>query len=49
MEWQDEGDDQYKWIALEDQDGETIIITPINIEMNIKPQYTVRVNMLVGH
>ncbi len=48
-EWQDEGDDQFTWIALEDQDGENIIITPIDSKLTIKPQYLVRLDMLVGH
>lgn len=29
-EWQDAGDDQFIWIALEDEDGGRVRISPIN-------------------
>ena len=29
-EWQDKGDDDYIWIALEDEDGGRVRISPIN-------------------
>lgn len=47
-EWQDAGDDNYHWIACHDEeaDSDRILITPININMAIKPTYLVKLEWL---
>lgn len=36
-EFQDQGDHQFVWMAVNDEANGSVLITPINIEMTIKP------------
>lgn len=45
-QWQDHGDDQLTWIALEDEDGGRVRISPIDSGLSIAPNYVVRTDML---
>lgn len=45
-QWQDPGDDKLTWIALEDEDGGRVRISPINSGMTIPPNYVVHTDML---
>ncbi len=46
-EWQDLGDEKFTWVAVEDEDGGRVRITPIDIELPIPPNQVVTTNMLV--
>ena len=39
-EFQDDGDDQYTWVALNDEELGRFDASPVDIEMNIIPIYT---------
>jgi len=39
---QDPGDEEFVWVALDDEEKGRIDIQPINMQLNIKPIYTVR-------
>lgn len=45
-EWQDDGDDLFDWIAIDDEVGGRVTIMPTNTNMPIPPQYRVETNML---
>jgi hypothetical protein len=45
-EWQDPGDDNFIWVALEDEDGGRVRITPTNTGLPIPPNQVVDTNML---
>lgn len=45
-QWQDHGDDQLTWIALEDENGGRVRISPIDGGLTIPPNYVVRIDML---
>ena len=45
-EFQDPGDEQLTWFALEDEDGGRVLITPTNLDMGIRPTYKVPTYML---
>jgi len=45
-EWQDSGDDEFEWIAIEDEDGGRVRIAPILPEMNFPPNQVVTTNMV---
>lgn len=45
-EWQDNGDDQFTWVALSDAEKGRIDIQPSNHPMAIKPKYTLRVDQV---
>ena len=45
-QWRDPGDDKLTWIALEDEDGGRVRITPTNTGLTIAPQYVVLTTML---
>ncbi|MFY9327485.1 MAG: hypothetical protein WAO76_05620 [Georgfuchsia sp.] len=45
-EWQDEGDDNFTWIALEDEDGGRVRIAPLITGMSIQPNQIVNTYML---
>ena len=45
-QWQDHGDDNLTWIALENEDGSRVLIAPIDTGMTIPPNYVVRTDML---
>ncbi len=44
-EWRDPGDDEYIWIAIEDEDGGRVRIAPI-MELPIPPNQVVTTNMI---
>lgn len=46
LQWRDPGDDQLTWIALEDEDGGRVRISPINTGLTIAPQHIVLTSML---
>lgn len=45
-EHQDPGDEEFVWVALGDEEKGRVDIQPINMQMNIKPIYTVRCDQL---
>lgn len=44
-EWQDAGDDQFTWVAAEDEDGGRVLITA-HIGMAINPSYRIETEKL---
>ncbi len=44
--WQDPGDDDFEWRAVEDEDGGRVLISPVDIGLPIPPQQVVRTNMV---
>ena len=45
-EYQDEGDDSLVWIALEDEDGGRVRISPLNTGMKLPPNQVVSTEMI---
>lgn len=45
-EFQDQGDDGFTWVVLDDEEKGRVDITPINIDLKIKPIYTVNVEQI---
>lgn len=45
-EWQDEGDENFTWIALEDEDRGRIRIAPLGTGLTITPNQIVNTDML---
>jgi hypothetical protein len=45
-EYQDNGDDLLVWIALEDEDGGRVRISPINTGLAFPPNQIVRTEMI---
>lgn len=45
-DFQDQGDDGFTWIVLNDEEKGRVDITPINIGMEVKPIYTVKVEQI---
>jgi hypothetical protein len=45
-EWQDAGDDKIIWVAVEDEDGGRVRISPVNIGLSITPNQVVETRML---
>ncbi len=45
-EWQDHGDDELTWIALEDEDGGRVRIAPVMPDMSYPPNYIVTTDMI---
>lgn len=46
-EWQDPGDDNFIWVAMDDEVNGTVTISPINSKLTIKPCSRVFSNQLV--
>jgi len=46
-EFQDNGDDKFSWLAVDDQENNRVMISPIDTGLAIAPSYVVRVDMLV--
>ena len=44
--WRDEGDEDFTWIALEDEDGGRIRIAPLDTGLSIQPNQIVNIDML---
>ena len=45
-EFQDEGDDSLIWIALEDEDGGRVKISPLNTGLELPPNQVVTTEMI---
>jgi len=45
-EFQDPGDDGFIWVVLGDEEKGRVDIRPINIDLTIKPIYTVTVDQI---
>jgi hypothetical protein len=45
-EWQDAGDDNFIWVAVEDEDGGRVRISPVNIGLSVTPNQVVETRML---
>jgi len=45
-EFQDTGDDGFTWVVLSDEEKGRVDIKPINIDLTIKPIYTVTVDQI---
>jgi hypothetical protein len=45
-EWQDEGDEEFSWIATEDEDGGRVSISPLNSGLSIPPVQRVTTEMI---
>ena len=45
-EYQDEGDDQYHWTCVNDEEKGRVEITPVDIDLRIPPVYTVQINQI---
>ena len=45
-EWQDPGDDEFTWVALEDEDGGRVRIAPVMPDLCIPPNYVVTTDMI---
>jgi hypothetical protein len=45
-EWQDEGDDTFQWIAIEDEDGGRVRISPLGTGLAITPNQVVTTDMV---
>lgn len=48
-EAQDAGDDQFTWVAVENEDGGRVKISPVGTGMSIPPVMVVNVSDLVGN
>lgn len=46
-EWQDAGDEEYTWVALEDEDGGRVKIMPLMPELRFPPVSVVETRMLI--
>lgn len=45
-EFQDAGDSDFKWVVLEDEEKGRVDICPVDINMRIKPRYTVQTSQI---
>lgn len=45
-EFQDPGDDGFIWVVLGDEEKGRVDIRPVNIDLTIKPIYTVTVDQI---
>ncbi len=45
-EWQDRGDDEFVWVACDDEENGRVTIAPLNIGLAVTPSQTVDVSML---
>lgn len=45
-EFQDSGDSTFTWVVLHDEEKGRVDITPIDIELEIKPTYTVKTDQI---
>lgn len=45
-EWRDQGDDEFAWVAYDDEEKGRVTITPVNTGLSIPPLQTVSVEML---
>ena len=47
-EFQDKGDDEFVWIAVEDEDGDRVKVKPLIPELQIRPVSIVETRMLIA-
>jgi len=45
-EWQDDGDDKFIWVAVEDEDGGRVRISAVNTGLPIPPNQIIDTRML---
>lgn len=45
-EFQDEGDDQFTWVVMGDEEKGRVDIQPVDINLKIRPVYTVRTDQI---
>ena len=45
-EYQDEGDDQFHWVCLNDEEKGRVDITPVGINLRIPPVFTVQTKQI---
>lgn len=45
-EWQDAGDDKLTWVAIEDEDGGRVRISPIDLDLPLPPNEIVDTDMV---
>lgn len=45
-QWQDTGDENYVWVATDDEENGHVTICPISMPISIKPRSTVDVSMI---
>ena len=45
-EWQDEGDEGLTWVVQADEEKGRVDISPVDIDLQIKPVYTVKVEQV---
>ena len=45
-EWQDPGDNEFAWVALEDEHGDRVRIAPIMEDTQFPPSYVVTTTMI---
>lgn len=47
-EWQDPGDEKFTWVAMEDEDGGRVRLTPVDIGLPLPPNQVVTTDMVVA-
>lgn len=45
-QWQDDGDDQFEWVAIEDEDGGRVRIAPTGTGLAFPPNQVVTTDMI---
>ncbi len=45
-EWQDPGDADFTWVALDDENGGRVRIAPVMEDIEFQPNYVVTIDML---
>lgn len=45
-EFQDAGDCSFRWMVLEDEEKNRVDIAPVDIDLRIKPRYTVETHQI---
>ena len=45
-EYQDEGDEELNWMAIDDEEKGRVTVMPINSTLSIKPTYVMKVEWL---
>lgn len=45
-QFQDKGDDQYIWVAIDNEEKGRVTISPVNVALSVKPTYVVKTEWL---
>lgn len=45
-QFQDDGDDQFSWVCVSDEEKDRVDISPLGTKMRIPPVYTVQTNQI---